>query len=259
MKPASGLRLAVVGKGGVGKSFIAGTLARLLAADGRKVVVLDSDPVAGAAVSMGMGVVTDSMLADAAFESPNGWRLHPGMGAATIIKSRSAVGPDGVRLLQSGKADVGGMSGTWPSIRAFGQVTRRLASDGVLGDWDVIGDLPAGPRHAAFNWAPYADTYLVVTTAGSMSLVTARRMIRLARQRGAEVLVVASRVESHSDTSAVAGWLDLPVFMSIPTDDAVREAEAGGLAPFDVAMDGPALQQVRALADRLVPSRKVNS
>lgn len=257
--PASGLRLAVVGKGGVGKSFVAGTLARVLAADGRKVVVLDSDPVSGAALSMGMGVVTDSMLAGAAFETPHGWRLQPGMGPATIIKTRSVVGPDGVRLLQSGKAGVDGMSGTWSSIRAFGQVTRRIASDGVLGDWDIIGDLPAGPRHAAFNWAPYAEEHLIVTTPGSMSLMTARRMIRLARQRGAEPLVIANNVDDDSDSAGVAAWLGHPVFLGVPKDHAVRDAEASGRAPFDVAGDGPAVQQIRALADRLMTSRKVQT
>jgi CO dehydrogenase maturation factor len=254
--PGGGLRFAVVGKGGVGKSFVAGTLARILAQRGRAVVVLDSDPVAGAAVSMGMGVISESMLTDAAVETPQGWRLQPGLGAATAIRQRSATGPDVVRLLQSGKAGADGLSHLWPSLRAFGQVTRRLARDGVLGTWDVIGDLPAGPRHTAFNWAPYADTYVVATTDGTMSRLTAQRLIRLARQRNAEVLLIVNRVDAATG-ARIADGLGLPATITIPEDDEVRAAEAAGGAPIDEAPDSVAVRHVRQLADTLIAQKAV--
>lgn len=245
-----GLRIAVVGKGGVGKSFIAGTLARVLARRGRQVVVLDSDPVAGAAISLGMGVITDPMVPDAAHETPNGWRLKPGVGAATAIKKQSAVGPDGVRLLQSGKATADGMDKSWPYIRVFGQITHRLARDGVLRHWDVIGDLPAGPRHTAFNWAPYAQQYVVVTTNGSMSLLTARRLIRLAHERGGEVIVVANRVE-NDEVAGIEDYLGIPVVSSIAADPAVGEADAAGASIIDVTENSAAVRDIARLADRL--------
>ena len=254
----TGLRLAVAGKGGVGKSFIVGTLARTLAQQGRTVAVLDSDPVSGAAVSLGMGVITDSMLADVAYETPNGWRLNKGVGAATAIKRCSRIGPDGVRLLQSGKATDEGMKAAWPSIRAFGQVTRRLARDGVLAEWDIIADLPAGTRHTAFNWAPYASEYLVVTTPGSMSRMTARRLARLARQRGAEVQVVANRVADAGDVETIEREVG-PVIAVIPSDPHIVEIDQAGLAPIDEAPESPAVQAVRELAERVGAERSVTA
>lgn len=59
------LRLAVVGKGGSGKSTVAGTMARLLGRSGEKVLALDSDPMPGLAISLGLGNLTDAMLTGA--------------------------------------------------------------------------------------------------------------------------------------------------------------------------------------------------
>jgi CO dehydrogenase maturation factor len=252
----SGLRLAVCGKGGVGKSFIVGTLARALARMDRRVVVLDSDPVAGAAVSLGMGVITAPMLDEVVRETLNGWRLRKGIGAATAIKQCSRLGPDGVRLLQSGKAGSDGMRSAWPSIRAFGQVVRRLASDGVLPDWDVIADLPAGTRHTAFNWAPYASEYLVTTTPGSMARLTARRLVRLAEQRGARTQIVASRVGGAAELAAIETDVG-PAALVIPADGRITAVDRAGLAPIDEIPESPAVRAVVELAGRLASERSV--
>jgi CO dehydrogenase maturation factor len=63
----AGVRVAFVGKGGAGKSSIAGTFARLLAATGQPVLALDSDPMPGLAFSVGIANV-DAGIPDEAVE-----------------------------------------------------------------------------------------------------------------------------------------------------------------------------------------------
>jgi CO dehydrogenase maturation factor len=66
------MRIAVVGKGGAGKSVVAGTMARLLARRGDKVLALDSDPIPGLAISLGLGSLTTPMLQDAVEKDEKG-------------------------------------------------------------------------------------------------------------------------------------------------------------------------------------------
>ncbi|MFN2388216.1 MAG: AAA family ATPase [Actinomycetota bacterium] len=81
------MRIAVVGKGGSGKSVISGTIARLLARRGERVLALDSDPIPGLAISLGLGPLGTSMLADAVEQDEKGrWKLKRGIGAARAVQ-----------------------------------------------------------------------------------------------------------------------------------------------------------------------------
>jgi hydrogenase expression/formation protein HypC len=176
----TGLRLAVVGKGGAGKSFISATLARSLARSGRTVALLDSDALPGAAISLGMGPMSDPMLADAAQETIEGWRLKRGIGPATAIRRYSRTGPDGVRLLQYGKAGDQGLAGMWGSVHAFNMVSKRLARERVLQDWDLIADLAAGISPDRPEQGALRQPVLVVVGPGAPSMLTARRLVSMA-------------------------------------------------------------------------------
>lgn len=255
----TGLRAAVVGKGGEGKSFVSATLARWIARSGRTVVLLDADAFPGAAISLGMGALDDPMLADAAEETLSGWRLRRGIGPATAIRRYARVGPDGVRLLQYGKAGTRGLSGMWGSVNAFDIVSRRLAREPVLLDWDIIADLAAGSRQAGQNRAPYVDEYLVVVGPGAPSFMTARRLVSMAGRRGTAVSVVANRIEPE-DLERLED-LGAPIVARVPADDIVRQADALGVAPIDLDPSAPAVSELRNLAMRLIhrPTKEVAS
>lgn len=168
------LRLAVVGKGGAGKSTISGTLARLLARRNGPVLALDSDPMPGLSISLGLGAIDEALLGDAAEQGEDGsWRLRRGIGPARAVARHAIKTPDGVRFIQFGKADEGGLRSILPSVSAFADMARGLARDRVMRQCSVIGDLSAGTRQTAYDWAPYADTYLVVVEPGWASALTA--------------------------------------------------------------------------------------
>ena len=161
--PPSRPWLAVAGKGGAGKSVIAGTLARVLSRRGRRVLAVDSDPMPGLARSLGVEEPATPPLNDAAEKGDNGrWRLKKGIGPVRAVGRFSTAAPDGVKLLQLGKADKDGLVNVMASVNAFLHVVHRFEDAKTLGDWTIIADLPAGPRHAAAGFAPYARLYLVV-------------------------------------------------------------------------------------------------
>lgn len=243
----------MVGKGGSGKSVIAGTIARVLAKRGERVLALDSDPIPGMAISLGLGPLTDAMLIEASEKNEEGrWKLKKGVGAARAVQRYSVIGPDGVRLLQFGKAGLDGLNPVMGSVNAFYAVVHRLARTGVLRDWSVVGDLPAGPRQAAFDWAPYADTFLVVAEPGWQSILTARRVARIAGSRpDVRVLILANKVREPGDAELIADRIGKPVFASVPADPAVASADRAGVALIDHAPTSDAVIAIESLVDRL--------
>src|SRR6266545_4678759 len=98
-------RVAFVGKGGAGKSMIAGTFVRLLAARGEPVLAVDSDPMPGLALSMGIEASDAGIPDDAVEENPDGegprYRLL--LPAGEAVRRYAAQGPDGALFLQFGK------------------------------------------------------------------------------------------------------------------------------------------------------------
>lgn len=247
------MRIAVVGKGGSGKSVVAGTIARLLARRGERVLALDSDPIPGLAISLGLGPLTTAMLEEAAEKNEKGrWKLKKGIGAARAVQRYAVTGPDGVRLLQFGKAGSDGLQPVMGSMNVFYAVLHRLAKTPVLRDWSVIGDLPAGPRQTAFDWAPYAKTFVVVAEPGWQSVLTARRVARIASSRpGVEVALVANKVRESADVALIGDRVGRPVVAAIPADPAVAEADRAGAALIDQAPSSEAVAVIEELVEGL--------
>lgn len=234
--------------------MVAASLARLHARSGHKTLALDSDPMPGLAISLGLGNLQDAMLKDAVEKDLNGrWHLKPGIGGARAVTRFSVDAPDGVRLIQSGKADEHGLSSIFDSVTGFGQMVHRLAKDGVMKKWSIIGDLSAGTRQTAFNWAPYADTYLLVVEPTWKSVLTARRVARLAAQRGADrVWLVANKVAGKADTRLIQDRMDMKSAASIALDSSVMEADRDGKALLDHAPDSGPIQVIDDLLGQLI-------
>lgn len=247
------LRLALVGKGGSGKSSVAGSLARILSRQGHKTLALDSDPMPGLAISLGLGDLQDAMLADAVEKDLNGrWKLKRGIGGARAVSRYAITAPDDVRFIQFGKADSGGLNSIFPSVTGFGQMVHRIARDDVMKDWTIVGDLSAGTRQTAYDWAPYADTYLIVVEPTWKSVLTGRRIARLASHRGAErIWLIANKTESDTDDELVAERMDMEPAIAIRKDDSILNADQKGLSVFDMAPESPFVGAVENLAARL--------
>lgn len=247
------MRIAFVGKGGAGKSAVAGTFARLLARTGERVLALDSDPLPGLAFSLGVER-SDAGLPDEAveeYDDPTGrrrYRLRSGMSGPAALEAYAAPGPDGVRFLQLGKAR--GLR--WENSRQhFGYqcVLDDLPADG----WSVVGDLPGGTRQPFLTWGRYAETFVVVVEPTPASLLTARRLARLTGMPGSPAVVaVANKVRETADLDRVAAGTGLPVVGWLPFDAGIVAAERHGEALLDREPTSPAVAAVRSLVQTLL-------
>ncbi|MDP8970022.1 MAG: hypothetical protein M3N52_05920 [Actinomycetota bacterium] len=250
------MRVAFVGKGGSGKSAIAGTFARSLARRGEEVLAVDSDPMPGLAYSLGLEV-TDAPIPDEAVEErPEGqqgprFRLRAGLSAGEAVERYAARGPDGVRFLQFGKLRTNAPA-LMRSQLAFRQILRELPDD----RWSLVGDLPGGTRQPFFGWGDYARIFVVVVEPTAKSLLSARRLARLGQSGGSrQVVAVANKVRAAGDVDRVRQRTGLEVIAAVAWDEALAEAERQGRAAIDVAPDCSAVRTVESMVDRLSKER----
>lgn len=245
------MRVAFIGKGGTGKSVIAGTLARLLAREGGPVLAIDSDPLPGLAYSIGVAQSDAGIPDEAVEEAPEGerprYRLRTGLTADEAVRRYAAEGPDGIRFLQFGK-----LRGTRGELQrsqfAFRQITAEVAAD----EWSIVGDLPGGTRQPFMGWSAYAQTLLVVMEPTAKALLTARRLSRLRDvDGGPAVLAVVTKVTEDDDAAQIAHQTGIELAAQIPYDEAVRDADRAGVPLVDFAPSTAAVRGVESLLQRL--------
>lgn len=245
------MRVAFVGKGGAGKSVIAGTFARLLARRGEPVLVVDSDPLPGLAYSLGVETTDAGIPDEAVVENPEErgprYILAADLTAADAVERYAVHGPDGVRVLQFGKIRDSGR-GLIRSQFAFRQITAQLPDD----KWNIVGDLPGGTRQPFLGWGRYARTVLVVVEPMAKSLLSARRLARLALVEDApRVVAVANKVRDDDDVERVETRTGLEVVGAVPLDEALAEADRRGRPLLEEAPDSPAVRAIDSLVERL--------
>lgn len=241
-----GLRIAFVGKGGAGKSLIAGTLCRQLARSGQCVLAMDVDTMVGLSISLGLGENTTGGLPSGLAErvEGKGWQVKRGVRPANLVDRFAIRGPDEIRFLQLGKLP----GEVEPSVTvAFRQVLERFSRR----KWSVVADLAAGTRQPMFGWARFARTVIVVADPSAKSLLAARRLVRA----GVGTHLVANRVADEADVALIRQAVALPLLGSVPYDAGVSNAEREGLAPIDATPRSPAVKAIGELAARLLAEK----
>lgn len=238
-----GLRIAFVGKGGAGKSLIAGTLCRQLARLGECVLAMDVDTMVGLSISLGLGEAISAGLPSGLAErvEGKGWLVKSGARPSKLVDRYAIRGPDEIRFLQLGKLP----RDVEPSVSfAFRHVLERFNRR----NWSVVGDLAAGTRQPMFGWASFARTVVVVADPSAKSLLAARRLVNA----GVGTHLVANRVEEQSDVDLIQKAVRLPLLGSVPYDASVADAERNGAAPIDTAPNSRAVKAIGHLAADLL-------
>ncbi|MFC1610322.1 AAA family ATPase [Myxococcota bacterium] len=258
------MKVAVAGKGGVGKSTIAAAVALLWARKGRRVLAVDADPDANLAAAMGFPPDLQQRIVPIAeqralIEERTGarvreygqiFKLNP---EVSDIAEKCAVSHQGVDLLVLGAIEAGGSGCACPE----NVLIRTLLADVVLHQDDVVViDFEAGVEHLGRGTASGVDTMLVVVDPGPWALQCAQNTHAMAQQIGlTDVRVVANKILSADDEGFVRQSLSgLEIVGSIPYSTSIRDAERQGSSIVD--LDTDLLGRFEAIVERLAQTRE---
>ena len=253
------MRIAITGKGGVGKTTLSGMLARVLAGDGKRVVAVDADPDANLASAIGVppekyrDIVPVARMKELARE-----RTAAGGGDGSMfilnprvedLPERLSVLHEGVRLLVMGGVETGGGGCVCPEHTLVRRLMNHLL---VEGDEVVIMDMEAGIEHLGRGTAESVDILLIAVEPGLRSLQTAEQIGRLAADIGLHrIFYVGSKVTGDTDVRFLNRNLDPERILGhISMNADIREADMEGGSVYD--RGGTAVEEVRRLKEKLL-------
>jgi CO dehydrogenase maturation factor len=238
------MKIAISGKGGVGKTTLAAVLARLYAAEGGRVMAGDADPDANLGSALGFsedeldGIVPISKMRELISERTGA--PADGLGKFFKINPRVSDVPDrfakekhGVRLLVMGTVETGGAGCVCPEH----VMLKRVISHLVTGrDEVVIMDMEAGLEHLGRGTAGAVDRFIVVTEPGVRSLQTLDKIRTLAADLGVRKLgVVANKLRGPEDEAFLKERVPGDELLGfVRHDDGVVTADMAGASPFGV-------------------------
>ena len=235
------MKIAVTGKGGVGKTTFAATLARLYATEGRPVLAADVDPDANLGLALGFDEETlDSIVPISKMrklvEERTGansqnqfYTLNPKVDDIPDAYGKVC---NGVRLLVLGTVETGGAGCVCPEH----VMLKRIISNMVLRREDVvILDMEAGLEHLGRGTTSGMDAFIVVIEPGARSVQTYKNVKRLAKDLGiSQVKVVANKVRNEEDEAFILEKIpqeDLLGMIHYNTE--VIDADRQGKSPYD--------------------------
>lgn len=251
------MKLAIVGKGGVGKTTLAAALAMRLAALGRRVIAVDADPDGNLASALGVSdnrvpspiaQMRDLILERTGAKDAGAglmFKLNP---EVDDLPDRFSVDARGVRLLVLGTVETGGKGCMCPE----GAVLKALLQHLLLrvAD-DVILDMEAGLEHMGRASASGVDAMIVVVEPGMRSVQTAARIRKLAGDIGIRrVFIVANKIKEEREFRTLQSALeDRTIVGAVPYCDELARADLEGRP---VQIDHPAIDEaVRHLGEVL--------
>lgn len=227
------MKLAVAGKGGVGKTTLVALLAREAVARGYRVLAVDADSNATLAVTLGfpdpiVSLADDEDLIVKRAGAAGLVNLNP---TVDDIPDRYAVERDGIKLLVLGGIRRGGGGCACPANKFLRALLRHLL---LKRDEAVVVDMEAGVEHLGRGTAQGVDALIVVVDPDRRSLDTAARILPLAQEIGLRrIVAVGNKVADPEEEAFIRHGLPLsvPLLGSIPLCEELGRVGRGGPLP----------------------------
>ena len=252
------MKIAVSGKGGVGKTILVSLLSRIFAESGYSVLAIDADPDANLAATLGF---------------PNAEKIVPISEMKSIIEERTGVSPgqaapyfklnpkvddlpekysqehNGIRLMVMGRIKKGGSGCYCPENALLQALITHLV---VFRNEVVILDMEAGIEHLGRATAKAVDKLIVVVEPSRRAVETAYRIAKLAQDISlSNIAAVGNKLRSQAEREFLISSLPgFEILGFIPYDQAIVDADLGNLPLVDASQ--PIITEVRNIHQALL-------
>ncbi|HMK76465.1 MAG TPA: carbon monoxide dehydrogenase accessory protein CooC [Thermodesulfobacteriota bacterium] len=253
------MKIAISGKGGVGKTTLSGVMARILAHRGRKVLAIDADPDSNLASAIGLPKEALAKLSPIAsmtsmIEERTGakkgsygtmFKLNP---KVDDIPDDMGVSYQGVKLLLLGCIPQGGGGCFCPENVLLKNLVRHLL---VQREEALVIDMEAGLEHLGRGSTGYVDALVIVVEPGQRAMNTARQIKKLGEDlKIKNTMIVGNKVTSEEDRRLIEEQLsDFPVLGHMSFNPKILQADREGKSPYDI--DEKIKEEVEAILTEL--------
>ena len=255
------MKIAVAGKGGVGKTLIAGGLAKGFVERGLKVMAIDADSSPNLGLTLGlspeetrkiMPISENTELVESKTSTGFSGVYNLNFTVDDIVKKYSVSTPLGVSLIVMGTVrsmGAGCMCAPTAVIRAL---LRHLV---VERNEAVVLDLEAGVEHIGRGTAKQVDALIIIADSNLKSLEIAKRIKDLASDSGMQKLfLVGNRVMNEVQKESIQAFADkngLVLLSIVPFDPKITEADMMGQTPL-ISKDIEAVKAIDVIVDLLM-------
>jgi CO dehydrogenase maturation factor len=253
------MKVAISGKGGVGKTTLAGVMARILADRGKKVLAIDADPDSNLASAIGLPKeALAKLLPIASMTSLIEERTGAKKGTfGSLLKLNPKVDdlPDamgvtyqGVKLLLLGCIPQGGGGCFCPENVLLKNLVRHLL---VQKEEAFIIDMEAGLEHLGRGSTGYVDALIIVVEPGQRAINTAKQIKQLGEDLHIKnMMIVGNKINSDQDRQIIEENLsEFPVLGHMSFNPKILQADREGKSPYD--MDEKIKEEVRTILEEL--------
>lgn len=253
------MKIAIAGKGGVGKTTISGTLCRVLGKNGNTVLAIDGDPNPNLSVVLGidkeaeMPKALSTDIIERIEESEGKWKFQVKMPFQEILDTYGQKAPDNVSLLMIGKpekAGTGCMCGSHTVVREL--IHSALAHEE---EQIMVVDTEASLEHMKRGTSQYVDKMYSVVEPYYRSLEAAGRFADMANQLGiVNVEAIANKVRNAEEEQAIREFckkINLPIAVILPFDEQVTDADLKGVSIMDYDKDAKVVKAMEVFVQTL--------
>jgi CO dehydrogenase maturation factor len=259
------MKIAVSGKGGVGKTLVSGTLAGYFAQKGFKVMAIDADPSPNLALTLGIPVEeankiipisenTELLNKKTRTDYPGVFKLH--FTVDDIVEENGKKSPTGVNLLVMGTVKSAGSGCACGANAVVRELLRHMIVDR---DEIVVVDMEAGVEHMGRGTASHVDIMLIIADSSRKSLEIAKKLSSFAHEAGIKtVFIVGNRVRDSEEIELITDFTEkneLPLLALIPYDDIVVKADRVGEPPLKYAKTSESVKAIQAIGEKLLQNR----